>query len=446
MNFPEIKPYTVSGLNRKIKNILETELYSVWVEGEISNLRTPFSGHSYFTLKDETSQLKAVLFKGQRAFVPFDLEDGQHVLAKGRVTVYEPRGDYQIIVDYVEPKGYGALQKAFEQLKEKLSREGLFDESRKRPIPFLPEKIGIVTSSTGAAIRDILQILERRFPGFQALIAPVKVQGEGAAAEIAAAIRDLNAHGEADVLIVGRGGGSLEDLWAFNEEVVARAIFESRIPVISAVGHEIDFTIADFTADLRAPTPSAAAELVVPDKDGLAQTISSHRDGLVLAMRHIVEAYRESLENIKENRIFREPKKIFYEPRQRLDYLALELERNARQLVETQKSRFANLSRSLELLSPRQRLRALRDRIADFSKAVMEKTGRVIRDKHGMLEKEASRLDALSPLAVLSRGFSICRAPDKKIIRESGQVEVGDPVNLLLHKGELLCRVEGKKE
>jgi exodeoxyribonuclease VII large subunit len=446
MKFPEIKPYTVSGLNREIKNLLETEFFSAWVEGEVSNLRTPFSGHSYFTLKDAASQLKAVLFKGQKALVPFDLEDGQQVMARGRVTVYEPRGDYQLIVDYVEPKGYGALQKAFEQLKEKLSKEGLFDEQFKKPIPFLPEKIGIVTSSTGAAIRDILQILERRFPGFQALIAPVKVQGEGAAAEIAEAIRDLNAHGEADVLIVGRGGGSLEDLWAFNEEVVARAIFESRIPVVSAVGHEIDFTIADFTADLRAPTPSAAAELVVPNKEDLAQTISSHGDDLIRAMRHIVETYRESLENFKGNRIFREPKKLFYEPRQRLDYLALELERNTLQLVEVQRNRFTNLSRSLELLSPSQRLRTLRDRIADLYRALQEKINRIVRDKQGLLEMETKRLDALSPLAVISRGFSLCRAPDKTIIREISQVKIGDPVNLLLHKGELLCRVEGKKE
>ena len=256
--------FTVSELTRGIRSILEQAFDTVWVEGEISNYVLAQSGHAYFSLKDETSQVRCVFFKGNRIRVKFDPEDGDQVLLFGRVNVYEPRGEYQIVVEAMEPRGLGALQKAFEQLKAKLEKEGLFDEAHKQALPEFPWKIGIVTSPTGAAIRDLLNVLHRRNPRVSVVLAPAKVQGEGAAEEIAQAIRDLNTLEELDVLIVGRGGGSIEDLWAFNEEVVARAIHESKLPVVSAVGHEIDFTISDFVADLRAPTPSAAAELVVP--------------------------------------------------------------------------------------------------------------------------------------------------------------------------------------
>ncbi|MEE9165043.1 MAG: exodeoxyribonuclease VII large subunit, partial [Nitrospinota bacterium] len=264
---PERQVYTVTEITRAIKFSLETEFPRVWIEGEISNLRIPSSGHMYLTIKDEESQIKVVMFRSGKSQLKFGPKDGDQVIVKGKITVYEPRGEYQIVIDYMEPKGIGALQLAFQQLKEKLSKEGLFDEELKKSLPLLPQKIGIITSPTGAAVRDILNIIDRRFPNVHILIAPVKVQGEGAAQEIAAAVKDLNKIKGVDVIIVGRGGGSIEDLWAFNEEVVARAIFESEIPVISAVGHEIDFTISDFVADLRAPTPSAAAELVVRDKN-----------------------------------------------------------------------------------------------------------------------------------------------------------------------------------
>ena len=278
------KIFSVSELTKQIRSLLENNFAEVWIAGEISNFRSPGSGHFYFTLKDDQAQLSAVMFRGANARLPFKIEDGQEVICHGRVTVYESRGQYQIVVDHCDPKGIGALQLAFEQLKKKLQTEGLFDAARKKPLPFLPKNIGVVTSPTGAAIRDILNILQRRFPGIEVLLVPVKVQGVGAAEEIAEAIRLLNEQGEVDVMIVGRGGGSMEDLWAFNEEAVARAIFASKIPVLSAVGHEIDFTIADFVADVRAPTPSAAAELAVPRKEDLAAAIQNMRQRLAQAI------------------------------------------------------------------------------------------------------------------------------------------------------------------
>ncbi|MDZ4224793.1 MAG: exodeoxyribonuclease VII large subunit, partial [bacterium] len=274
------KIFSVGELTRQIRSLLETSYAEVWITGEISNFKAHTNGHFYFTLKDDKSQINAVMFRGSNSRLAFKPEDGMEALCHGKVTVYEVRGQYQIVVDHIEPKGIGALQMAFEQLKKKLGKEGLFDAARKRTLPFLPKKIGVVTSPTGAAIRDILNILRRRFPEAGVLLVPVKVQGDGAKEEIAEAIRLLNQQGDVDVMIVGRGGGSIEDLWAFNEEVVARAIFASNIPVISAVGHEVDFTIADFTADMRAPTPSAAAELVIPRKQDLEASLQNMRERL----------------------------------------------------------------------------------------------------------------------------------------------------------------------
>src|SRR5919106_2719514 len=264
--FLERSILTVSEVSERIKIVLEDTFFDIWVEGEISNLRTPASGHAYLTLKDEHSQIRAVLFKMQRRYLPFDPKDGMLVIARGRISLYEPRGEYQLVLDYMEPKGIGALQIAFEQLKVRLAQAGLFDVTRKRPLPMLPRCLGIVTSPSGAVIRDILQILRRRFANLHVCVYPVRVQGDGAAAEIARGIEALNRYTGIDVIIVARGGGSLEDLRAFNEETVARAIYASKVPVISAVGHEIDYTIADFVADVRAPTPSAAAELVIRPK------------------------------------------------------------------------------------------------------------------------------------------------------------------------------------
>ncbi|TLY25796.1 MAG: exodeoxyribonuclease VII large subunit, partial [Nitrospirae bacterium] len=294
--------YTVSALTALLRVHIESAFSDIWVEGEVSNLRIPTSGHAYFTLKDASSQIRAVLFRSVGRSLRFAFQDGLQLVCRGRVTVYEPKGDYQVIVEYAEPKGVGALQLAFEQLKARLAAEGLFDPARKRPLPFLPRRIGVVTSPTGAAIRDIVQVAHKRDPGVTIVLNPVAVQGESAAGEIACAIEELNKMGGFDVLIVGRGGGSLEDLWPFNEEVVVRAIAASRIPVVSAVGHEIDFTIADFVADMRAPTPSAAAELVVRDRPELLTRVVGLGDRAVHAIRIVlrdlcarVEAERRGL-------------------------------------------------------------------------------------------------------------------------------------------------------
>ena len=287
--------YTVSELTAKLKTHLKLFFPNIWVEGEISNLRIPSSGHYYFTLKDSQSQIRGVMFRSQQRILPFVPEDGMRVICRGRVNVYEPRGEYQLLVETLEPKGKGALQLAFEQLKKKLQAEGFFNEERKRPIPTLPGRIAIITSPTGAALRDILKILNRRFSNLEILIVPVKVQGDEAPGEIARALTIVNMQHAADVIIVARGGGSLEDLWAFNTELVARAIFTSAIPVISAVGHEIDFTIADFVADLRAPTPSAAAELVVRDKQELQQMLSHYSIRLKNTLRNCLEQNRSTI-------------------------------------------------------------------------------------------------------------------------------------------------------
>ncbi|MBI4639761.1 MAG: exodeoxyribonuclease VII large subunit [Candidatus Tectomicrobia bacterium] len=396
LEIPTRQVYTVSELTRKIRLSLEEEFLDVWVEGEISNQRTPTSGHTYLTLKDEESQLKAVIFKGYRRYLRFQPEDGLNVVAKGRLTVYEPRGEYQLVIEYLEPKGIGSLQLAFEQLKERLYREGLFDEAHKKRIPLLPEKIGVITSPTGAAIRDILQILERRFANIHLLLCPVRVQGDGAAEEIAQAIRVMDEQ-HLDVMIVGRGGGSLEDLWAFNEEVVARAIFEAKTSVISAVGHEIDYTIADFVADLRAPTPSAAAELVIQSKEELLQRLNGLRRQLTSSIKATIAPLREELRRYLERRVLADPRESIYRLGQRVDDLQNRLERGMRHELTLSSKNFETLT---------------------------------------------GKLDALSPLAILGRGYSICRRlPSLAVVRETTTLSVGEMVNVKLQKGEITCQV-----
>src|SRR5215831_17373847 len=323
--FPERTVLTVSEVTERIKIVLEDTFFDLWVEGEISNLRTPSSGHTYLTLKDEQGQLRAILFKMQRRYLRFDPKDGMLVIVRGRISLYEPRGEYQLVIDYMEPKGIGALQIAFEQLKARLAQAGLFDPARKRPLPVLPRCIGIVTSPTGAVIRDMLQILRRRFANLHVCIYPVRVQGDGAAEEIARAIEALNGNLGVEVIIVARGGGSLEDLWAFNEESVARAIYQSRMPVISAVGHEIDFTIADFVADVRAPTPSAAAEILAPDILKLQDELAAHRVALDRLARQALEIRRVCLARLAGATCLREPAGLLVERQQQIDHLELRL-------------------------------------------------------------------------------------------------------------------------
>ncbi len=394
--------YSVSELTAELKALLENTFTGVWVEGEISNFKHHTSGHMYFTLKDDRGQLRGVMFRGSNRGLQFRPEDGLAVIVFGNVTIYEPRGEYQVYVEYMEPKGLGALQLAFEQLKTRLEAEGLFDPARKRPIPLLPKKIGLVTSPSGAAIRDILQIIHRRFANVQVLIFPVRVQGEGAAAEIVEGIESLNKRGDLDVLIVARGGGSIEDLWAFNEEVVARAIYVSQTPVISAVGHETDFTIADFVADVRAPTPSAAAELVISRKAELSQRVDDLFSRLVSHMRYRAERSGE---------------------------------------------RLRSLERHLRLLSPLERVKRQRERLRDGALALQSSMSHRLALWRGDLRTAAARLDSLSPLAILARGYSVCRRlPDLSILTRAASVAEGERVEVLLHQGGLICRVEEQRQ
>jgi len=433
--------YTVSQLTGEIKTLLEKNFENIWVEGEISNFRHPTSGHLYFTLKDESCQLRAVMFRMQNRLLKFDPEDGLQIVCYGRLTVYDPRGEYQIVVDYMEPKGLGALQLAFEQLKEKLAREGLFDSARKRPLPTLPQKIGIVTSPTGAAIRDILQIIDRRFANVHILLYPVRVQGTGAAQEIAQAIEELGRWPALEVMIVGRGGGSLEDLWAFNEEEVARAIHRSPVPVISAVGHEIDFTIADFVADLRAPTPSAAAELVVRNKVELVQNLENRVWRLNQVVRTTLESWQERLESLIHR--LTDPRKRIADQRLRLDDFSFRLATSIQQGLGRRSERLGLKRESLFLLHPGKRVADFSRRLSQAYHRLMISARVALRLHRQRVEVIAGRLRTLSPLSVLERGYSIVRRlPSQEIIREASRLKPHDRVNVKVHRGEFTARVE----
>ncbi|TAN38875.1 MAG: exodeoxyribonuclease VII large subunit [Verrucomicrobia bacterium] len=417
------KIYQVSELTRMIKAALENEFGMVWIEGELSNLRKPTSGHLYFTLKDAEAQLAAVLFRGSQLGLRLDLRDGLKIRAYGQITAYEKSGQCQIIVRRVEEAGKGSLQEQFEVLRKKLAAEGLFAPERKKPLPLLPQHIGIVTSPSGAAIRDILNILNRRFPNLHILIAPVRVQGDDAGQEIAAAIDLLNARGGLDVLIIGRGGGSLEDLWCFNEEVVARAIARSRIPVISAVGHEIDFTISDFVADLRAPTPSAAAELLVGNKEAFEEQLRQSGARLARALKTQMLELRNRLTAVAGSYVFREPQNIIRRLRDRLEALRTAMANDLRDIVQQRSQQVdefgLRLTHRLELWrgARTQDVRRLED-----------------------------HLRALSPLAVLERGFSLTRTADGKIIRDAAEAPVGTKLETRLAHGSLESEVTASKK
>jgi exodeoxyribonuclease VII large subunit len=432
---------TVSQLTVEIKTLLERSFDRVWVEGEISNLRLPGSGHLYFTLKDDKAQIRAVMFRLQNRLLKFNPQDGLQVIGYGRITVYEPRGDYQLLLDYLEPKGLGALQLAFEQLKEKLAAEGLFDSERKRPIPHLPQRIGIVTSPTGAAIRDILHIIDRRFANVQVLLYPVRVQGQGAAQEIARAIQTLNEFPELDVLIVGRGGGSLEDLWAFNEEAVARAIFSSRIPVISAVGHEVDFTIADFVADLRASTPSAAAELVVRNKAELARNLRNLERVLQQSFRGMLDLQQERFISLQER--LGDPRRRLSDQRIRLDDLSARLAYSLKQGLRRQQDRFRLPQGGLLLLNPAKRLEEYAQKFSQVRRRLSVSVQQQMRNSRQKAEGLMGKLFSLSPLGVLERGYSITRVlPSREIVRRAEDLKVSSLVKVRVHRGEFTARVE----
>ncbi|MFU8818581.1 MAG: exodeoxyribonuclease VII large subunit [Desulfurivibrio sp.] len=433
---------TVSELTRSIRGLLETSYSMVTVTGEISNLRRPTSGHLYFTLKDAGAQLRAVLFKGQQRYLTCTAADGLEVLCRGRISVYEPRGEYQIIIDFMDSKGAGLLRIAFDRLKAKLEAEGLFDQARKRPLPYLPRRIALVTSPQGAAVRDFLIQARRLSPGTAIEIVPVRVQGEEAAGEIAAAIELLNQRGQSEVIVLCRGGGSLEDLWAFNEEVVARAIAASRIPVVSAVGHEVDFTIADFVADLRAPTPTAAAGLILPERSALLAQLRELQRQLASAMKRQLAEIRRQLE--AEQRLLRDPARLLAQHAMRLDHLRAELAHALQGKLRRQRERLTGQNHTLRQLDPRHRLLAHRGTLQENQLRLSFLARRLLTEKRNQLGRAAAILDAVSPLAVLSRGYAIARLPDGTVLRSTRQATPGTPLRLTLHDGNINCRIIGE--
>ena len=392
------RPYTVSELTARIKEVLEETIPMCWVIGEVSAFTHHDSGHRYFTIKDEASQLSGVMFKWQARHLSFAPEPGMKIMVYGHVSVYERGGRYQLYAARIQPAGVGELSLAFEQPKNRLEAEGLFDQERKRPLPPYPQTIGVVTSSSGAAIRDIVQVIQRRAPGIQIVLRPARVQGEGAAQEIARAIHDLNRYPGIDILIVGRGGGSPEDLWPFNEEIVARAIYRSAVPVISAVGHEIDYTIADYVADHRAPTPSAAAEIVVQEHDALLRRVVELRRRLRNGMEMLLAYYEQRLED-----------------------------KNPRRLLQRLQSRIEQAGQYAD----------------ERREKLDEAMGRYLERRGDLLGRALTRLEDLSPLTSLARGFSLCeRLEDGRLIRRGGELKLGERIRLRFQRGSAICRVE----
>ncbi|MGH7332409.1 MAG: exodeoxyribonuclease VII large subunit [Candidatus Rokuibacteriota bacterium] len=437
---------SVSELTTRLRELIEERFPAVWVEGEISNFRLYASGHAYFTLKDAAAQLPAALFRTRVRRLRFEPRDGMHVLAFGSLEVYAQRGGYQLIVELLEPRGVGALQLAFEQLKGRLEREGLFEAVRKRPLPSFPRRIGLVTSPDGAALRDILRVIGRRFRDLSIVIAPAKVQGEGASAEIAQGLAALNALGDIDVIICGRGGGSLEDLWAFNEEVVARAIAASKVPVVSAVGHEIDFTIADFVADLRAPTPSAAAELVVREKQAVVERVRQLRGRLMLAMGRNLTHQRGRMDALARRRVLTDPGRPVRERERRVDDARVRLHRAGAATLGRATYRVELVTAALRANSPFVRIKEDRRRLEAARLELINALGRQTVNARHRLGLSAGHLNSLSPLAVLGRGYSLTRLPSGVIVRSTRQVSVGADVRVLLDEGRIDCRVEATWE
>ncbi|HET9177882.1 MAG TPA: exodeoxyribonuclease VII large subunit [Terriglobia bacterium] len=495
---PQRKIYTVAELSFAVKNLLETSYPDVWVTGEVSNFRAAPSGHCYFTLKDASAQLKAVCFRNQARYLKFRPQDGLAVIARGHLGVYEARGEYQLSVEYLEPAGVGALQLAFEQLRQRLAAEGIFDQARKKPLPVLPRAIGIVTSPSGAAIRDILRVLKRRFPNMSIFLYPAAVQGAPAAGEIVEGIEYFNQHPLVEVLIVGRGGGSMEDLWPFNEEIVARAIAASKVPVISAVGHETDFTISDFVADLRAPTPSAAAEMVVHRREDFILELANRVRHMSQNIRLRISEARGELAELRMHRAIQQFPARVQERSQRIDEFLGEMERSLRGRLEAARGQFLELTARLLRFEPtrlleirwieiqrsksrlgrvetelsmmigerlhasqiawmdassgvlRNNLRGtLRLRLASVHQRDMElqgRIGRIVTERRHLLEHYHSLLEERSPLTILNRGYSITRDTENRIVRDAAAVNVGDQLSIRLAGGELGATVSEKRK
>lgn len=434
-NNPNI--FTVSRLNAEVRLLLENEMGVVWLVGEISNFSAPVSGHWYLTLKDSRAQVKCAMFRGNNRFVNFKPGNGQQVLVKARLSLYEPRGDYQLIIESMQQEGDGRLQQEFEQLKMKLAAEGLFSQVNKRPLPEHPKCVGIITSKTGAALFDILDVLKRRDPSLPVIVYPTMVQGADAAIQIAQAIGRANSRDECDVLIVGRGGGSLEDLWCFNNEIVARTIAASQIPVISAVGHEVDVTIADFVADVRAPTPSAAAELVSRDNSAKHQAYLNHLHKLQSAMKHYLASQNQYFQRLTYSLERNHPNQRLQRQSQQLDELEMRLQRAMHQQIVLNQ---ANLSRSyhqLQLHSPKNQLSVRKQQLASVEQRLQDAMARQLMKQKHKLAIAAEKLDTVSPLATLKRGYSITMSDNGEVIHSVSQLSSGDSITTRLSDGNI---------
>lgn len=444
MDLPARKIFTVSELTEQIREILEREYPSVWVQGEISNFHAAPSGHLYFTLKDDLAQIRCVMFKIQSRFLKFKLENGLNIVAWGRLSVYSMRGEYQLLLDTIEPLGLGSLMLAFEQLKARLAAEGLFDPGRKKPLPQFPRTVGLVTSPRGAAVRDMIRTITRRFRGVNILLSPASVQGDRAPEELVQAVRRLCAAGDVDVIIIGRGGGSIEDLWAFNDESVVRAVAECPLPIVSAVGHETDVTLTDFAADLRASTPSVAAELVVPDKQDLAAGILHLLARLRNVMRHRLARSSDAVKELVR-RLF-DPRRQIQERRMAIDDLTMRLVNAVGRRMSAARDDTQSVAARLKpghilrrIATARQDCTALRIRLVTAMRNDLQRY-------RSNAESLASRLDSLSPLAVLARGYSITLRPDTgQVITDSETVRMGEDLMVRLNRGRLLCKVIDRK-
>ncbi|KXF79844.1 exodeoxyribonuclease VII large subunit [Enterovibrio coralii] len=440
MTIPNENIYTVSRLNAEVRLLLENEMGIVWLVGEISNLTVPVSGHWYFTLKDRQAQVKCAMFRGNNRRVTFKPANGNQVLVRARLSLYEPRGDYQIIVESMQPEGDGMLQQQFEKLKMQLSAEGLFASALKKPLPEQPKRVGIITSSTGAALHDILHVLKRRDPSLPIVIYPTQVQGKDAAIQIAQAIGRANSRDECDVLIVGRGGGSLEDLWCFNEEIVARTIAASSIPIVSAVGHEVDVTIADFVADVRAPTPSAAAELVSRDTSLRSQQLLQRTDKLAHRFESQLSFYRDKLTRLHHRLTLQHPQARLQQQAQQFDDLEYRLNLAMRTNLQREAQRIDRLSQRLERYSPISRIRSDKVQLAYTQEKLIETMKRQLRQQQHTLALQMETLDAVSPLATLARGYSITRDDKGAVIRRADDIKEGDLITTTLADGEIRSR------
>src|SRR6202521_2214810 len=442
---PERRVWSVTELTVRIRDLLARNFTDILVEGEISNCREASSGHIYCTLKDERTQIRCVCFKAQLRTMKFRPEDGLRVTVRGSISVYEARGDYQIFVESFEPVGLGALQLAFEQLKKRLEAEGLFSQERKKALPVLPRCIGLITSPRGAAVRDVVRILRRRFPNVQPTFYPVRVQGEGAAGEIVRALQFFNRRQSVDVVILARGGGSMEDLWSFNEEIVARAIAASTIAIISGVGHETDFTIADFVADVRASTPSAAAELVVQTRREFDKHIADLRETLASLVRYRLLDLSKRVHELSARRGFRRPLDLLRQQRQRADEFTSRLTHGLRANLQQSRKRFTTAHLRIVSFDFRMKIAAMRLRLEKRSAELTARAERLLRAKRERLDRFRLQLEERSPLRALERGYAIATDAAGHLLRDTTQVALGDTVNIQLHRGKLLTEVKDKE-